>query len=288
MTSSSSSSSSTTTSSTSNIINNNNLSPTIGSNINLQLQSSTLPHPNDQQSLQAFITGNYWNALATTFQQQQQQLSHNSNNHSPQLSHLGPSATPSSPSSVPNSQAFVKNFREKCFSGLLNPTAFAGQLPFVPPPPPSNSSLESLFQNPFHSVNPLNPQPVSPNSTSNLNDALNLYLPGAHLSSASDPESVNQSSHLHHSHPFNHGSSIGSNQRNSSSSTASTATSSSSSSSSNDKKDNDPTYSPNQSSSNHHHRSSKESNRSPHSGGGSSDKNDSIVTCQSECSSTIE
>ena len=70
----------------------------------------SLPHT-DQQSLQAFITGNYWNALAqfsSHQQQQQQQQSSSSTNQSQQNAQI--MTNQSNLSSLLPSSSFVQHY----------------------------------------------------------------------------------------------------------------------------------------------------------------------------------
>ncbi|KAH9497469.1 Transcription factor SOX-6 [Dermatophagoides farinae] len=204
----------------------------------------SLPHT-DQQSLQAFITGNYWNALAQFSshqqqQQQQQQQSSSSNNQSQQNAQIITNQ-PNLSSLLPSS-SFVQHLRDKnLLPGLLNPSTF-GQLPFSP-----TGSMESMFNNQLHcSVNPVTNSrntSSSPNPSS-INDAINLYLPGAQNNAAN--HSDNFQTKDHHSTTNRH---------------------------SNKKDSNDPTFSPTSIRTKASHSNSSVNN---------SNKNESIVTCQSK------
>lgn len=210
----------------------------------------SLPHT-DQQSLQAFITGNYWNALAQfSSHQQQQQQSSSSTNQSQQNAQI--MTNQSNLSSLLPSSSFVQHLREKnLLPGLLNPSTF-GQLPGFSP----TGSMESMFNNQLNcSVNSVansrNTSSSSPNPSS-INDAINLYLPGAQNNTANQSENFQSKDHhsssntnRHHHHH------------------------------SNKKESNDPTFSPNSIRTKASHSNSSMNNNSNKS-------NESIVTCQSK------
>jgi len=125
-----------------------------------------LPHlslPHSDQSLQALIADNYWNALASSFP------GFNAGAHpaqGQQPANFGPNSL------MPNSPAFAAHLRDKCGMPNLANSPF-GSLPF------HSGSMESLFANSLQqSVNSNASSVPSANATA-FNEALSLYLPGA-------------------------------------------------------------------------------------------------------------
>lgn len=127
-----------------------------------------LPLPHSDQSLQAFIADNYWNALASfpgfslSGHPSPAQQPAGFGPNSPNLSSLM--------SNSPAHSAFA-HLRDKCMPNLAN-TPFAS-LPF------HSSSMESLFANSLQQSVNSGASPAHSATANAFNEALSLYLPGA-------------------------------------------------------------------------------------------------------------